>query len=94
MSTTTIRIPEALKARIAEAAEAAGTTSHNFILEAIAEKAERSEQRAAFQALADQRYEQFLEAGEAVPWEETRAWLLQRLSGKRMARPKARKQGG
>ncbi|UYC14309.1 hypothetical protein [Xanthomonas sp. CFBP 8445] len=30
MSTTTIRLPDALKARIAKAAEAAGTTSHNF----------------------------------------------------------------
>src|SRR3546814_20149299 len=38
MSTTTIRLPDELKARIAEAAKRAGTTSHNFILEAIAEK--------------------------------------------------------
>ncbi|MBO9875457.1 MULTISPECIES: ribbon-helix-helix protein, CopG family [Xanthomonas] len=45
MSTTTIRLPDALKARVAKAAEAAGTTSHNFILEAIAEKAELAERR-------------------------------------------------
>src|SRR3546814_4125412 len=46
MSTTTIRLPDELKARIAEAAKRAGTTSHNFILEAIAEKADlaRSEE--------------------------------------------------
>ncbi|MDE2257829.1 MAG: CopG family transcriptional regulator, partial [Xanthomonadaceae bacterium] len=31
MSTTTIRLPDDLKARIATAAERAGTTSHNFI---------------------------------------------------------------
>lgn len=36
MGTTTIRLPDALKARVAKAAEAAGTTAHNFILEAIA----------------------------------------------------------
>lgn len=92
MSTTTIRLPEALKARIAKAAEAAGTTSHNFILEAIAEKAEQAELRAAFHALADQRYAQFLESGESVPWEDARAWLKQRLAGKRVKRPAARKQ--
>ena len=45
-TTTTIRLPEDLKARIASAAERAGKTTHSFILEAIAEKAELEEQRA------------------------------------------------
>ena len=92
MSTTTIRLPDALKARIAKAAEAAGTTSHNFILEAIAEKAELAERRAEFHALADQRYAQFLDTGESIPWEDARAWLRQRLAGKPAKRPAARKQ--
>ena len=92
MSTTTIRLPDALKARIAKAAEAAGTTSHNFILEAIAEKAEQAERRAEFHALADQRYAQFLDSGESIPWEDARAWLKQRIAGKRAKRPAARKQ--
>lgn len=92
MSTTTIRLSDALKARIARAAEAAGTTSHNFILEAIAEKAEQAERRADFHVLADQRYAQFLENGESIPWEDARAWLKQRLNGKRVKRPAARKQ--
>jgi predicted transcriptional regulator len=92
MSTTTIRLPDALKARIAKAAEAAGTTSHNFILEAIAEKAEQAERRAEFHALADQRYAQFLDSGESIPWEDARAWLKQRIAGKRVKRPAARKQ--
>jgi predicted transcriptional regulator len=92
MSTTTIRLPEALKARIAKAAEAAGTTSHNFILEAIAEKAEQAERRADFHALADQRYAQFLDSGESIPWEDARAWLKERIAGKRLKRPAARKQ--
>lgn len=91
MSTTTIRLPEDLKARVAEAAKAAGTTAHNFILEAIAEKAERAEQRAALQAIADQRYAQFLESGEAIPWEEARTWLKLRLAGESGPRPPARK---
>ena len=92
MSTTTIRLPDALKARIAKAAEAAGTTSHNFILEAIAEKAELAERRAEFHALADQRWAEFLETGESIPWEDARAWLKQRMAGKRVKRPVARKQ--
>lgn len=94
MSTTTIRLPDALKARIAKAAKAAGTTSHNFILEAIAEKAELAEQRATFHAVVDQRYAQFLESGESIPWEDARTYLKQRLAGTQVKRPLARKQAG
>lgn len=91
MSTTTIRLPDELKARVAEAAKQAGTTSHNFILEAIAEKADLAAEHAAFHALADQRYAQFLESGKSIPWEEARTWLKDRLTGKSVKRPVARK---
>jgi len=91
MSTTTIRLPDELKARVAEAAKQAGTTSHNFILEAIAEKADLAAQRAAFHALADQRYAEFLESGKSIPWEEARAYLKGRVAGKAVKRPVARK---
>lgn len=64
MSTTTIRLPEELKARIAKAAERAGTSPHSFILEAIAEKTEQAERRADFYAEADRRWADFLETGE------------------------------
>ncbi len=91
MSTTTIRLPDELKARIAEAARQAGTTSHNFIVEAIAEKADSAERQADFHALADQRYGQFLESGKSIPWEEARTYLKDRLAEKTVKRPVARK---
>ncbi|TAM29985.1 MAG: ribbon-helix-helix protein, CopG family [Rhodanobacter sp.] len=91
MSTTTIRLPDDLKARVAEAAKQAGTTSHNFILEAIAEKADLAAQRADFHALADQRYAEFLDTGMSIPWEEARTYLKSRLAGKAARRPVARK---
>ena len=91
MSTTTIRLPDELKARVAEAAEQAGTTSHNFILEAIAEKADLAAQHAAFHGLADQRYAEFLESGKSIPWEDARSYLKDRLAGKTVKRPLARK---
>jgi predicted transcriptional regulator len=91
MSTTTIRLPDELKARVAEAAKQAGTTSHNFIVEAIAEKTDLAAQRAAFHALADQRYAQFLESGKSIPWEDARTYLKDRLAGKAVKRPVARK---
>ena len=91
MSTTTIRLPDALKARIAKAAEAAGTTSHGFILEAIAEKTELAERRADFHAEAERRWAEFLETGESLPWEEMRRYLVDRIHGKASPRPVARK---
>lgn len=91
MSTTTIRLPEELKARIARAAERAGTSPHNFILEAIAEKAEQAERRADFHAQADQRWAEFLETGESIPWEEMRRYLMGRARGEETPRPVPRK---
>ena len=55
MSTTTIRLPADLKARIATVAKLAGTTSHSFILDAIAEKAEQEERRVEFHDVAVKR---------------------------------------
>jgi predicted transcriptional regulator len=87
MSTTTIRLPDALKARIAKAAEAAGTTSHNFILEAIAEKAAAAERRADFHDEAERRYARIVETGETIDWEEYRQHLMERARSKTAKRP-------
>ena len=91
MSTTTIRLPEDLKARVALVAERAGTTSHSFILEAIAEKADREERRGDFNDTAERRYAEIVATGKTVPWSEMRRYLENRLSGKKGTRPAARK---
>jgi len=91
MSTTTIRLPEDLKARVAAAAKRAGTSTHGFILEAIAEKAKQDELRADFDAVAEDRYAGIVSSGETIPWEEMRGYLEERLAGKKANRPQARK---
>lgn len=91
MSTTTIRLPDELKSRVACAAQRAGVSSHNFILQAIAEKTDQEERRAEFDELAENRYAQILETGQTVPWEEMRRYLRERLSGQEATRPCARK---
>ncbi|HNQ56371.1 MAG: CopG family transcriptional regulator [Rhodocyclaceae bacterium] len=91
MPTTTIRLPEALKARIAAAAKRAGTTPHSLILEAIAEKAEQEERRADFNQAAEDRYARIVAAGKTIPWSEIRDFLENRLSGKAAKRPASRK---
>lgn len=91
MSTTTIRLSDDLKTRIAAAAARAGTTSHNFILEAIAEKADQEERRSEFDALAEQRYATILASGKTIPWDQMRQYLEDRLAGKKVSRPSSRK---
>jgi uncharacterized protein (DUF1778 family) len=87
MSTTTIRLPKDLKARVAAAAERAGTTAHSFILEAIAEKADQAERRAEFHDVAEKRYADLLASGETISWKRMRSSLEGRVAGKTVARP-------
>ena len=91
MSTTTIRLPEALKSRVAQAAKRSNQTTHSFILAAIAEKAEQEERRSDFNDLADQRYAKIVATGKTVPWAELRRYLEDRLAGKAPKPPRARK---
>lgn len=91
MSTTTIRLPNELKARVAEAAKRAGTTAHGYILEAIAEKAAQDERRAGFEAEAEGRYARIIASGESVPWDDMRNYLKAKVAGKDVSLPKSRK---
>lgn len=91
MSTTTIRLPQDLKERVARAAKRAGATAHGFILEAIREKAEQEERRAEFMDTAERRYAEIVASGRTVSWNEMRRYLKRRLAGARVARPRSRK---
>jgi predicted transcriptional regulator len=90
MATTTIRIPDDLKARVAAAAKREGKSAHSFILEAIAEKAEQEERRSDFDAVAERRFAEIVASGKTVPWGEMRAYLEDRLAGKAARRPVAK----
>ncbi len=91
MPTTTIRLPDHLKARVAAAAKRAGKTAHSFILEAIAEKTEEEERRNDFYEVAEKRYAGIVASGHTIPWSEMRTYLESRLAGKKPRRPVARK---
>jgi predicted transcriptional regulator len=93
MSTTTIRIDEDLKARVASAAERAGKSAHAFIVEAIEQTVEQAEADDEFHRLADARWAKVLATGETVAWDEAKAYLEARTRGERPDRPKARRIG-
>ena len=79
MSTSTIRLLEELKARVAAAVKRSGTATHNFILEAIAKKTEQDDLRADFDAVAEERYARIVASGKTIPWQEMRGYLEDRL---------------
>ena len=78
-TTTTLRIDETLRARIGRLAQALDQTPHNFMLEALAEKADEAEWKLAMQRDAQQR-DAALQAGEpGIEWHEMRTYLQRRL---------------
>ena len=91
MSTTTIRIEEDLKARIAAAAHLAGKTAHAFILDVIAQTVEQLEIDEEFHRLADERWAKVLATGRTVPWDDAKVYLEARARGDKVRKPAARK---
>ncbi len=91
MTTTTIRLEDDLKARVAAAAKREGKRAHAFILDAIAQTVEQAELNEEFQRVADTRWTKVLETGKTVPWDEAKAHLKSRALDSRARKPAARK---
>jgi predicted transcriptional regulator len=90
MSTTTVRLPDDLKKRLADVAERAGMTSHALILKAISDRVEADEARNRLLDEADRRYAAIAETGQTVPWSEMRRYLERRVAGEPTDYPAAR----
>jgi predicted transcriptional regulator len=88
-----LRLPEAVKRRIEKLAKAQDLTPHGFMLDAIREKLEAEEARAAFHAAARRRLERMRKTGVGIPAEEVFEYLQRRAEGAAVKRPKARKIG-
>ena len=91
MATTTIRLPEDLKERIAQAAETSGLTAHAFILEALSEYVSDQERRAGFYQLAEKRYAEIADSGKTIGWPEMKQYLQARQAGDKPPKPRAKK---
>lgn len=90
MKTTTIRLPEALKARVERLAAANGGTVHAFMLEAIAEVADQRERREAFHAEADKRWKKMVRTGEYINHEDLRDYAIALARGDKPEPPAVR----
>jgi predicted transcriptional regulator len=93
MSTTTIRLEAALKARIEAAARKAGKSPHAFILDAISQTVDQAEQEDELHELANERWATLLKRGKTVAWSDATAYVRARGRGEQPRKPAARKLG-
>ena len=80
MSTTTLRLEDALRERIIRLAQALDQTPHNFMLEALAQKVDEAEWKLSMQREAQQRDAALIAGEPGIEWHEMRAYLHGRLS--------------
>ena len=93
MSTTTIRIDDELKDRVAAAAEKSGKTAHAFMLDAIQQGVEQAELDEDFHRVASERWAKLLTTGKTIALNDAQSWLVARARGERPRKPLARKSG-
>ena len=93
-STTTLKLPEELKARIAAAAEHAGKTPHAFMVEALARQTEMEERRREFVEAALVAEEEVARYGLVYEGDEVIDYFRDKLAGKPAKRPKPVKLSG
>lgn len=87
-ATTTLKLPEPLKMRIAPLAEAAGKSPHAWMIEALEERVAQSEAYAAFMAEALEADRQMTETGEGYDADDVHAYLQAVVAGEMPAFPK------
>jgi predicted transcriptional regulator len=88
ISTTTLKLPAPLKARIAPLAEAAGKTPHAWMVEALEAQVALAEMRQAFIEEAEAAAAATDAGGPLYAAEDVRAYILARAEGRRARRPK------
>lgn len=88
MSTTTVRLPEGLKARLDKLAASDGKSTHAFMVDALAQAADRRERQQAFNAEVQQRWADFQRSGQVVLHEDMNAYARALAAGKKPKRPR------
>lgn len=87
-SSTTVKLPEALKRRIAPLARAAGKTPHAWMVDALETQANLAERRKRFVDDALASAAEYRRTGVAYAAEDVRAYFVAKVTGKKPVRPK------
>jgi predicted transcriptional regulator len=91
MPTTTLRLDEKLKSRVARLAKQKGLSPHSYMLAAIGATASQDELRKDFERDAEAGEAQVRATGKVLDLDEVVDWLKARAVGKKGAKPKARR---
>jgi predicted transcriptional regulator len=86
--TTSVKLPPALKARIAALSRKSGRSAHSLIVEAVERHAEREERMQSFVRDALAADADIERTGEVYRAEDVHAWLERLAKGRKTARPK------
>lgn len=90
-SSTTLKLPDELRHRIARIAEEAGQSPHAFMVEAIRAQTELAERRRKFVASALDAEREVARFGVVYDGDEVLSYLQSRLTGRPARRPRRRK---
>ena len=89
--TTTLKLPESLKARVQTLASEAGQTPHAFMLKAIEEQASAAELRRGFVASALLAEQEVATYGKVYSLDEMSRYLRAKVAGTNSKPPRTRK---
>ena len=87
-TTTTLKLTDALKRRIAPLAEESGKTAHAWMLDAIEAQAELAEKRRLLYADADAAWRDVEATGKAYRAEDVHRFIRDRVDAKTSPRPR------
>ena len=90
-ATTTLKLPEELKARIAAAAQASGKTPHALMVDALSVQMTLFERRQAFIASAIKAEQEVADYGLVYEADDVFGYLQAKVAGKKTKWPKAKK---
>ncbi len=90
-ASTTLKLPDELKSRIASAAAASGKTAHAWMIEAIEAQAALAERRREFVASALEARQEVAQYGLVHDADEVFSYIQAKVEGKAAKRPKLRK---
>jgi predicted transcriptional regulator len=87
-STTTLKLPDTLKARIAKVAKKSGRAPHAVMVEALERQIQREERMAAFVQEALDADREIDEGADVYRSEDVHAWLDRLVAREKPVRPK------
>lgn len=90
-ASTTLKLPDELKACVIVEAAAAGKTAHAWMIEAIAAQADLAKRRGEFVSSALRAEEEVAQYGLVYDADEVFSYLSQKLAGAKAKKPVARK---